>query len=94
MNSTTNALVYAVAHISCREECEDSDECDDAAISHIMAYLSHATPEEEDALAAAAERALAEEQSLHHPQQEMIDFFKNWMRYVFGPDWDGNQRAC
>ena len=93
MNSIADALVYAVASIVCREECEDSDECDDEAISHIMAYLSHATPEEEDALAAAAERALAEERSLHYPQQEMIDFFENWMRCVFGPDWDGNKRA-
>ena len=93
MNSIADALVYAVASIACREECEDSDEYDDAAISHIMAYMSHATPEEEDALAAAAERALTEERSLHHPQQEMIDFFENWMRCMFGPDWDGNQRA-
>jgi hypothetical protein len=58
-----------------------------------MSYLSHVTPEEEDALAAAAERALREEQSLHHPQQDMIEFFENWMEFVFGRDWDGNERA-
>lgn len=93
MNSIADALVYAIAHVACREESEDFESSDDEAMSHIMAYLSDATPDEEEALAAAAERALAEEQSLHYPQQEMIDFFRNWMRCVFGPDWDGNQRA-
>jgi hypothetical protein len=95
MDSIANAIVYAVAYIHCRDEGEDlvEDEDDDSAIAHIMAYLSHATPEEEDALAAAAERALKEEQSLHHPQQDMIEFFESWMEIMFGMDCDGNKRA-
>lgn len=95
MDSLANAIVYALAHIHCRDEGEDlvENEDDDSAIAHIMAYLFHATPEEEDALAAAAERALKEEQSLHDSKQEMIECFKNWMELMFGRDWEGNQRA-
>ncbi len=93
MDSVADAIVYAAAYIACRDEDEDLSEEDDSAIGHIMAYLSHATTEEEDALAAAAERALKEERALHHPKEEMIDFFENWMRIMFGLDWDGNQRA-
>lgn len=93
MDSIADAIVYAVAHIGCREECGDSPDEDDPAMAHIMAYLSKATPEEEDALAAAAERALSEEKSLLHPNQEMIKFFENWMRIVFGWDWEKNKRV-
>ncbi|QEG35943.1 hypothetical protein [Bythopirellula goksoeyrii] len=98
MNSVADALVYAVAYINCQEiedeeSLDDSEDANEAAMSHIMAYLLHATPEEEEALAAAAKRALIEEQSLSYPQQEMIDFFKSWMEYVLGGDWDGNERA-
>ena len=90
MDSIADAIVYAAAYISCREESEDPD---DDALSHIMAYLLHATTEEEDALAAAAGRALREEQSLNHPKQDMIDLFQSWMELMLGSDWDGNQRA-
>ena len=98
MTSIADALVYAVAYINCQEtegeeSLDDSEDAGEAAMSHVMAYLSHATPEEEDALAAAAKRALIEEQSLYYPQQEMIDFFNRWMEYVLGGDWDGNERA-
>ena len=93
MKSIADAIVYAVAHIACLEVDEDSDEREGEAISHIMAYLSHATPEEEDALASAAQRALDEERSLHHPQQDLVEFFENWMEHMLGRDWDGNQRA-
>ena len=93
MDSIADAIVYAAAYISCREESDDTGEDDDSALEHIMAYLSHATPEEEDALAAAAKRALREEQSLHHPKQEMVDFFEKWMEVMLGRDWERNQRA-
>ena len=89
MDSTADAIVYATAYISCREGNEDAD----LALEHIRAYLSHATPEEEEALAAAAERAVREEQSLRHPQREMIEFLQSWMEFMFGRDWDGNQRG-
>ena len=68
MDAIADAIVYAVACIHCLDDGEDlvEDEDDDSAIAHIMAYLSHATPQEEDALAAAAARGLKEEHSLHH----------------------------
>ena len=52
MNSIADAIVYAVAYIHTRDEREefDDDDNDESAIAHIMTYLSHATPEEEDAL--------------------------------------------
>ncbi len=95
MKAIADAMVYAAAYIDSRDQREEFDDDDSAesAMSHIMAYLSHATPAEEDALAAAAERALKEEQSLHHPQQDMIEFFSRWMEIMFGMDWDGNERA-
>ena len=95
MKAIADAIVYAAAYIDSRDQRDefDDDDSDESAMSHIMAYLSHATPEEEDALAAAAERALKEEQSLHHPQQDMIEFFSQWMEIMCGMDWDGNKRA-
>lgn len=95
MKAIADAIVYAAAHIDSRDQREDfdDDDSDESAMSHIMAYLAHATPAEEDALAAAAKRALKEEQSLHHPQQDMIEFFSRWMEIMFGLDWDGNKRA-
>ena len=95
MKAIADAIVYASAYIDSRDQREelDDDDSDESAMSHIMAYLSHATPAEEDALAAAAERALKEEQSLLHPQQDMIEFFSRWMEIMLGLDWDGNKRA-
>ena len=95
MKATADAIVYAAAYIDSRDQREefDDDDSDESAVSHIMAYLSHATPVEEDALAAAAERALKEERSLHHPQQDMIEFFSRFMEIMFGMDSDGNERA-
>ena len=37
MDSIADAIVYAVAYIGCREECEDSLDEDDPAMAHIMA---------------------------------------------------------
>ena len=93
MDSIADAMVYAAAYISCRGESEDTGENDDSALEHVMAYLSHATLEEADALAAAAGRALREEQSLNHPNQEMVDFFESWMEFMLGRGWNGNRRA-
>lgn len=93
MKSITDALVYAVTYINSRDAGdEDLAIEDDSAKGHIMAYLSDATHAEQDALADAAKRALAEEQSLIPPQQEMIDHFSIWMEDVLGRDWIGNNR--
>ena len=93
MNSIADALVYAVAHIGCREDVEDDGESDSEALDHIGAYLANATREEEDVLAEAAQRALAEEKSLFDPNPEMVKFFENWMQFVFRWDWEGNERV-
>jgi hypothetical protein len=94
MKAIADAIVYAAAYIDSRDQREEfDDDRDESAMSHIMAYLSHATSTEEDALAEAAERALKEEQSLHHPQQDMIEFFSRSMEIMCGMDWDGNKRA-
>ena len=94
MKAIADAIVYAAAYIDSQDQREEfDDDSDESAIAHIMAYLSHATPEEEDALASAAERALKEEQSLHHPQQKMIELFSRWSEIMCGMDWDGNKRA-
>ena len=94
MNSIADALVYAVTYI-CTRDAEDEDLVaeDDAAVSHIMAYLHDATTTEESALAEAAKRALAEEQSLNSPQPEMLEHFSVWMQHIMGMDWEGNERA-
>jgi len=93
MDSIADALVYAVTHINCRNAGdEDLANEDDSAVGHIMAYLSEATLGEKNALADAAKRALAEEQSLYTPRQEMIDHFATWMEDIFGRDWNGNDQ--
>ena len=58
-----------------------------------MAYLHNATPAEEEALAVAAKKALAEEQSLITPEPVMIEHFSMWMEHIFGRDWEGNERV-
>jgi hypothetical protein len=94
MNSIADALVYAVTYL-CTRDTEDEDliEEDDSAVSHIMAYLHDATPAEEEALAEAAKKALAEEQSLITPEPVMIEHFSMWMEHIFGRDWEGNERV-
>lgn len=94
MKSIADALVYAVSYINCRDaEDEDLAEDGQSAVESITAYLADATAQEQDSLAAAASRALAEEQSLIYPRQEMIDDFSIWMEDMFGEDWVGNKRV-
>lgn len=94
MDSISDALVYAVAHIRCRDASdEDTANDDDSALGHIMAYLSEATLAEKSALADAAKRALAEEQSLYGPNQEWMDLFATWMEDIFGRAWNGNEQV-
>ena len=94
MHSISDALVYAVTHIRCRDaRDEGTANEDDSALGHIMAYLSEATLAEKNALADAAKRALAEEQSLYTPEQEKMDYFATWMEDIFGRDWNGNDHV-
>ena len=93
MDSIADAVVFTVAYLHCREAKEGTLDEDGSAIEHVMAYLSEATTDEENALAAAAERALLEEQSLERPSQAMIGVFSKWMELTLGRDWDGNRRV-
>ena len=94
MNSIADALVYSVAYLNCRED-EDEDSLDDdvAALESIAACLAAATDAEKDALAAAAKRALAEEQSATSPRENYVRDYENWMEEMFGDEWVGNDRA-
>jgi hypothetical protein len=90
MNAIADALVYAVVYLNVRpEENLDSDV---GALESIAGELKElATDEEKDALAAAAERALAAEKG--YPREEFIRGYSTWMEDMFGDeDWDGNRR--
>jgi len=93
MNAIAEALVYAVTYINLREDDTEDDEGDDVgALESIAAILQDATEAEKDALAAAAEKALAEEQS-DYPREEVAQDFRTWMEDMFGDEeWKGNHR--
>jgi hypothetical protein len=92
MNSIADALVYAVTYISLRESNDDGDD-DVGALESIATILQAATKEEEDALAAAAQRALeAEKNWIARP--EFIKGFSAWMENIIGEGWVGNERSA
>lgn len=92
MKATSDALVYAVTYINLRE-CDRGadDDSDVGALESIAAMLRSGTREEEDALAAAAERALVEERS-GAGREEFIRLYGTWMEDMFGEGWTGNNR--
>jgi hypothetical protein len=96
MKSLADALVYAVSFINCRAVEDDDSNYDDGdvgALESIAAFLHTATPAEEDALAAAAERALAAEQAAPSPRPEFVEDYERWMEDMFGDGWEGNRRV-
>jgi hypothetical protein len=96
MEAIADALVYAVSYINCRPlEGHDSryDDGDVSALESIAAFLHAATRAEEDALAAAAERALAAERDSPSPRPEFIQDYERWMEDMFGEGWQGNRRV-
>lgn len=96
MEAIADALVYAVSYINCRplEDHESRyDDGDVGALESIAAFLYAATAAEEDALAAAAERALAAEQASPQPRPEFVRDYQRWMEDIFGEGWDGNRRV-
>lgn len=96
MDAIADALVYAVSYINCRplEDHESRYDDDDVvALESIAAFLTTATPAEEDALAAAARRALAAELASPRPRPEFVEDYSRWMSDMFGEGWDGNQRV-
>jgi hypothetical protein len=96
MHTIADALVYAVSYINCRplEDHESRhDDGDVGALESIAHFLQNATPAEEDALAAAAERALASERESPLPRPEFIRDYERWMEDIFGAGWQGNRRV-
>ena len=93
MNAIADALVYAVTYINLRGSNESvHDDGDVAALESIAGMLKSATKEEKNALAAAVERALANELSCS-PRKEFVQEYGTWMENLFGEGWDGNKRG-
>jgi hypothetical protein len=93
MKAIADALVYAVTYINLQEG--KTGLCDDGnvgALESIAGFLYSATEEEKDALAAAAERALASELN-YVPRKEFVEDYTTWMHDMFGEGWVGNKRA-
>jgi hypothetical protein len=95
MTAIADALVLAVVHINLRDDEEDETYLDQdvAALEGIAARLREATPEELDALAAAAERALAAELKSRQPNPRFVHDYAHWMEETFVTGWEGNQRV-
>jgi hypothetical protein len=96
MHAIADALVYAASYINCRplEDYQSRyDDGDVGALECVAACLANATPAEQDALAAAAERALAAELASPQPRPEFVKDYTSWMQDLFGDEWDGNRRA-
>jgi hypothetical protein len=96
MEILADALVYAISYINCRDE--DGDETylrDDVKALGWLAHILHqATDAEQDALAAAARRALAAERNVGAPaDSRWVRDYGTWMQDLFGEGWVGNDRA-
>lgn len=95
MEAVAGALVYAVVYLNRR--LEDGDEtyldADIKAIESIGGFLRHATWQEQDELAAAAERELAKERASPHPRADFVHDYAYWMEEMFGDGWQCNQRV-
>ena len=87
-----DALVYAVAYINLRKG-DDSLDDDVGALESIADALSKASAAEQDALAAAAERALAAHLKHGDPREEFIRDYRTWMEDMFGEAWASNKRV-
>jgi hypothetical protein len=93
MKSLAEALVHAVTYINCLPDPnEERTEEDVRTLEEMATYLATATNEEKDALAAAAQRAVAEEQS-GSARPEYLNDYGTWMESMFGDEWEGNQRV-
>jgi hypothetical protein len=96
VEALADALVYAVSYINCRsiDDAESRyDDGDVGALESIAGFLCNATQAEEDALAAAAERALAAELAAPVPRPEFVQDYTRWMEDMFGEGWQGNRRV-
>ncbi|WP_088258807.1 hypothetical protein [Fimbriiglobus ruber] len=97
MEAIADALVYAVSYINCRSLEDHESQYDDGdvgALESIAGCLVNATPAEQDALAAAAERALAAEKASPRPRPEFVEDYSRWMHDLFGDEWEGKRRVA
>jgi len=93
MGAIADALVYAVAFINCRPTDGLESDYDCGALESIAAMLDNRNPGGEDALAAAAERALEAERSAGSPRPEFLQLYSCWMEDMFGDGWHDNCRV-
>jgi hypothetical protein len=96
MQAIADALIYAASYINCRPlEDADSryDDGDVGALESIAYFLNEASPEELDALAAAADRVLAAELASPAPRPEFVRDYSLWMEDLLGENWTGNRRT-
>jgi hypothetical protein len=96
MEKLADAVVYAVSFINCRDE--DGDETyrdEDVKALEWLAHILHQTTDaEQDALAAAAKRALEAELAAGAPaDSRRVSDYSTWMQVMFGEGWVGNDRV-
>jgi hypothetical protein len=93
MDAIADALILAVAHINCRGDDDEQLQEDVGALEGIAACLRNCSPAEEDALAAAAERASAAERNRTRPNKKLLHDYEHWMEETFVDGWEGNKRV-
>jgi hypothetical protein len=95
VQAIADALVLAVTYINCRPfDAYETQIHDDVGTLDIVAtMLRAATIEEQDAVAAAAERAMAAEQASSSPRADFIEDYGCWMENMLGEGWSGNRRV-
>ena len=94
MKAIADGLVHAVTYINCRpfDAYETQLHDDVGTLDRIAAMLRAATIEEQDAVAAAADRAMAAEQAASSPRADFVEDYGRWMENMLGEGWNGNQR--
>jgi hypothetical protein len=94
MQALADAVVYAVTYINLPRGDDEEEDDDCGALESIADLLRNgATDLEQDALAAAAKRALCAERESPSPRPEFIASYSNWMEEMFGDGWEGNDRV-
>jgi len=94
MKALADALVYVITTIDTapRDRPEQLDD-DVKMLESLVAFLHEATDPELDALAAAAERALAAERAAEWSSQQLIDSYSLFMENLL-EGWQGNRRVA
>ena len=96
MEKLADALVFAVSYINCRDEDGDETYLDEDvnALESLASIIREATPAEQDALAAAAKRALEGALEAGHPQDsKWVRDYSRWMQDMFVDGWCGKPGA-